>query len=54
MVAKQVQPRSGQQLVLRSYGIFAIWCAAAWRQKLPHNVVAPACKIGTSNFFNGR
>ena len=38
-------------LVLESYGIFAIWYAAAWRLKLLHNIAAPACMIGTSNFF---
>ena len=38
-------------LVLQSYGIFAITYAAAWRLKLPHNIAAPACLIGTSNFF---
>ena len=38
-------------LVLQSYGIFAISYAAAWRLKLPHNIAAPACMIGTSNFF---
>jgi ACR3 family arsenite transporter len=38
-------------LVLQSYGIFAISYLAAWKMKLPHNVAAPACMIGTSNFF---
>jgi arsenite transporter len=38
-------------LVLQSYGIFAISYAAAWRMRLPHSVAAPACMIGTSNFF---
>ena len=38
-------------LVLQSYGIFAIAYAAAWRLRLPHDVAAPACLIGTSNFF---
>jgi ACR3 family arsenite transporter len=38
-------------LVLQSYGIFAIAYAAAWKLRLPHNVAAPACLIGTSNFF---
>jgi ACR3 family arsenite transporter len=38
-------------LVLQSYGIFFIaWWAAKWL-KLPHNLAAPACLIGTSNFF---
>ena len=38
-------------LVLQSYGIFAIAYAAARRLKLPHDIAAPACLIGTSNFF---
>jgi ACR3 family arsenite transporter len=38
-------------LVLQSYGIFALSYLAAWKLKLPHNVAAPACMIGTSNFF---
>ena len=38
-------------LVLQSYGIFAIAYAAAYRLRLPHNIAAPACMIGTSNFF---
>ncbi len=38
-------------LVLQSYGIFALAYAAAWKLKLPHNIAAPACMIGTSNFF---
>ncbi len=38
-------------LVLQSYGIFALAYAAAWRLKLPHDIAAPACMIGTSNFF---
>ncbi|KPF44538.1 arsenic transporter [beta proteobacterium AAP51] len=38
-------------LVLQSYGIFAIAYAAAWKMRLPHRVAAPACMIGTSNFF---
>jgi ACR3 family arsenite transporter len=38
-------------LVLQSYGIFAITFVAALRMKLPHNIAAPACLIGTSNFF---
>lgn len=38
-------------LLIQTYGIFFIayvW-ARAW--KLPHNIAAPACLIGTSNFF---
>ncbi len=38
-------------LVLQSYGIFAIAYVAARRLKLPHDIAAPACLIGTSNFF---
>ena len=38
-------------LVLQSYGIFAITYVAARRLKLPHDIAAPACLIGTSNFF---
>lgn len=38
-------------LLLQTYGIFAIAYAAAKIIKLPHNIAAPACMIGTSNFF---
>ena len=38
-------------LVLQSYGIFAIAYVAAWKLQLPYNIAAPACLIGTSNFF---
>ncbi len=38
-------------LILQSYGIFAIAYAAARRMKLRHEIAAPACMIGTSNFF---
>ncbi len=38
-------------LVLQSYGIFAIAYVAARRMKLTHDIAAPACLIGTSNFF---
>lgn len=38
-------------LLIQTYGIFAIAYFAAKRLKLPHNVAAPACMIGTSNFF---
>ena len=38
-------------LLLQTYGIFAIaWYGARWL-KLPFNIAAPACLIGTSNFF---
>ncbi|MYM62630.1 ACR3 family arsenite efflux transporter [Pseudomaricurvus sp. HS19] len=38
-------------LLLQTYGIFAIAYSAARWLKLPHAVAAPACMIGTSNFF---
>lgn len=38
-------------LVLQSYGIYAITFVAAYKMKLPYNIAAPACLIGTSNFF---
>ena len=38
-------------LLIQTYGIFAIAYFAAKKMKLPHNVAAPACMIGTSNFF---
>jgi ACR3 family arsenite transporter len=38
-------------LMIQTYGIFIIaYLAAKWMQ-LPHNIAAPACLIGTSNFF---
>ena len=38
-------------LLIQTYGIFAIAYFAAKQLKLPHNIAAPACMIGTSNFF---
>lgn len=38
-------------LLIQTYGIFAIAYGAAKAIKLPHNIAAPACLIGTSNFF---
>jgi ACR3 family arsenite transporter len=38
-------------LLIQTYGIFAIAYYMAKRMKLPHKVAAPACMIGTSNFF---
>ena len=38
-------------LMIQTYGIFAIAYFIAKKIKLPHNVAAPACMIGTSNFF---
>ncbi|MCG3724312.1 ACR3 family arsenite efflux transporter [Vibrio cincinnatiensis] len=38
-------------LLIQTYGIFAITYFIAKKISLPHNVAAPACMIGTSNFF---
>ncbi|WP_432697531.1 ACR3 family arsenite efflux transporter [Marinobacterium sp. YM272] len=38
-------------LLIQTYGIFALAYGAARWLKLPHNIAAPACMIGTSNFF---
>lgn len=38
-------------LMIQTYGIFAIAYFFAKKLKLPHNIAAPACMIGTSNFF---
>jgi ACR3 family arsenite transporter len=38
-------------LIMQTYGIFFIAFAAAKAMKLPRNIAAPACLIGTSNFF---
>ncbi|MEE1673743.1 ACR3 family arsenite efflux transporter [Agarivorans aestuarii] len=38
-------------LLIQTYGIFALAYWLAKRMKLPHNIAAPACMIGTSNFF---
>lgn len=38
-------------LLIQTYGIFAIAYFFALRLKLAHNIAAPACLIGTSNFF---
>jgi len=38
-------------LLIQTYGIFALAYGAAKVMKLPHNIAAPACLIGTSNFF---
>jgi ACR3 family arsenite transporter len=38
-------------LLIQTYGIFAIAYGAAKYLGLPHNIAAPACMIGTSNFF---
>lgn len=38
-------------LLIQTYGIFVIAYFAAKAMRLPHAVAAPACMIGTSNFF---
>ncbi|ASP40324.1 arsenical-resistance protein [Bacterioplanes sanyensis] len=38
-------------LLLQTYGIFVLAYAGAYWLKLPHRIAAPACLIGTSNFF---
>ncbi len=38
-------------LILQSYGIFFVAALGARWMKLPHSIAAPACLIGTSNFF---
>jgi arsenite transporter len=38
-------------LLIQTYGIFAMAYFMALKMKLPHSVAAPACMIGTSNFF---
>ena len=38
-------------LMIQTYGIFTIAYIIAKQIKLPHNIAAPACMIGTSNFF---
>lgn len=38
-------------LMIQTYGIFALAYFLAWKMKLRHDIAAPACMIGTSNFF---
>lgn len=38
-------------LILQTYGIFIITFFIALKLKLKHHIAAPACLIGTSNFF---
>ncbi len=38
-------------LLIQTYGIFALSYGLARILRLPHNIAAPACMIGTSNFF---
>jgi len=38
-------------LLIQTYGIFLLAYFSAYILKLPHKIAAPACLIGTSNFF---
>lgn len=38
-------------LMIQTYGIFALGYFAALKMKLEHEIAAPSCLIGTSNFF---
>lgn len=38
-------------LLIQSYGVFAITFIAARKMRLPYSIAAPACMIGSSNFF---
>ncbi|WP_416307817.1 ACR3 family arsenite efflux transporter [Neptunicella sp. SCSIO 80796] len=38
-------------LLVQTYGIFVLAYWLAWKMRLSHNIAAPACMIGTSNFF---
>ena len=38
-------------LILQTYFIYVVALGGAWFLRLPHNIAAPACLIGTSNFF---
>lgn len=38
-------------LLIQTYGIFFIAYGISYWMKLPHKIAAPACMIGTSNFF---
>lgn len=38
-------------LLIQTYGIFVLAYWVAWKMRLKHNVAAPSCLIGTSNFF---
>lgn len=38
-------------LLIQTYGIFFVAYFIARKMKLAHNIAAPACMIGTSNFF---
>lgn len=38
-------------LLIQTYGIFLLGYFLSYKWKLPHKIAAPACLIGTSNFF---
>lgn len=38
-------------LIIQTYGIFFLAYFCAYMLKLPQKIAAPACLIGTSNFF---
>jgi ACR3 family arsenite transporter len=38
-------------LLIQTYGIFTIAYFIAYKWRIPHNIAAPSCLIGTSNFF---
>ena len=38
-------------LIIQTYGIFFLGYFVSYIWKLPHQIAAPACLIGTSNFF---
>ena len=38
-------------LILQTYFIYIIALGGSWLLRLPHRIAAPACLIGTSNFF---
>ncbi len=38
-------------LLIQTYGIFLLGYFVSYKWKLPHKIAAPACLIGTSNFF---
>ncbi|RUO19663.1 arsenical-resistance protein [Aliidiomarina iranensis] len=38
-------------LIVQTYFIYVVALGGAWFMRLPHRIAAPACLIGTSNFF---
>lgn len=38
-------------LLIQTYGIFVLAYYVAWKLRIRHNIAAPSCLIGTSNFF---